>query len=46
MGNGLLLGAALTALAAVIVARFLPGESASDSRPAHVGDHSTASEPI
>ncbi len=26
MGNGLLLGAALTAVAAVIVARFLPGE--------------------
>ena len=31
MGNGLLVGAALTAAAAVIVARFLPGERAVDA---------------
>jgi prepilin signal peptidase PulO-like enzyme (type II secretory pathway) len=42
MGNGLLLGAALTALAAVMVARFLPDRKAADAGRAHVGDHTRA----
>ena len=42
MGNGLLLGAALTAVAAVIVARFLPGEKAADTSRSHVGSRDAA----
>jgi EmrB/QacA subfamily drug resistance transporter len=39
MGNGLLVGAALTALAAVMVWRFLPAEQTRDTRAARVGEH-------
>ncbi len=47
MGQGLLLGAALTAMAAVIVARFLPGERAADTSRAQVGSRdATVSERI
>ena len=42
MGNGLLLGAALTGVAAVIVARYLPGRKAADARRARIGDHAPA----
>ena len=45
MGNGLLLGAALTAVAAVLVARFLPGRKVAGVGRSRFGDHaSTVSE--